>query len=65
MVIRTAVVFLLVISTAIAAKIPEKDAKKIHLPAAKCTFSVHKEGPQGEQIIGNTFVICIDNRLFS
>uniref|UniRef100_A0A0M3I112 ZP domain-containing protein n=1 Tax=Ascaris lumbricoides TaxID=6252 RepID=A0A0M3I112_ASCLU len=52
MVIRTAVVFLLVISTAIAAKIPEKDAKKIHLPAAKCTFSVHKEGPQGEQIIG-------------
>ncbi|VDM36578.1 unnamed protein product [Toxocara canis] len=48
----SAVVLFVVISCSAPAKIPEKDAKKIHLPAAKCSFSVHKEGPQGEEIIG-------------
>lgn len=36
----------------LAAKIPEKSIRKVHLPQTNCKFSVHNGGPDGEEISG-------------
>ncbi|KAM3727324.1 Cuticlin-3 [Dirofilaria immitis] len=45
-------ILLYLLAPILAAKIPEKSIKKVHIPQANCKFSVHNGGPNGKEISG-------------